>query len=315
MKENLKIVAVEPIGIGREKEQELKEKFAACNCSFSMYYDRKEDETTLAERIADNDIAIISNIPLKRNVLEKCPNLKMLAVAFTGIDHIDQDYCKEKGIEIINAAGYATEAVSELVIGLILDVYRKISEFNHSIRDNGTRDNYLGYELKGKTIGIVGHGAIGKRTTMLLKAFGTDVLVYTRKKDNLVFLREGVKYVSLEELMRESDIISLHCPLTNETEKLINKELLSLCKPSAILINTSRGNVVDMNALAEALNEGKLAGAGIDVYEKEPPLNNNHPLLKAKNCICVPHIAYATKESFDARIDIVTNNIMTWLSK
>lgn len=315
MKENLKIVAVEPIGISKEKEQDLKNKFAKYNCSFSMFYDRKEDEQSLVERIADNDIVIISNIPLKRSVLEKCPNVKLLAVAFTGIDHIDQEYCNEKGIAIMNAAGYATEAVAELSIALILDVYRHISVLNNDIRNNGTRNNYLGFELKGKTVGIVGFGAIGKRLAMILQAFGCKVLAYTRKKNHLNYVRQGVEYVSLEDLMKRSDVISLHTPLTSETENIINAQLLSLCKPSAILINTARGKVVDMQALAEALNNGKLAGAGIDVYEKEPPLATDHVLLNAKNCICVPHIAYATRESFDDRIEIVSNNIENWLQK
>ncbi|MBQ4420005.1 MAG: hydroxyacid dehydrogenase [Bacteroidales bacterium] len=314
MKENLRIVAVEPIGIDKSKEEEIKQVFAKYKCEFSMYYDRKEDEQTLIDRIADNDIAIVSNIPLSKSVLEKCPNLKFLAIAFTGIDHIDLDYCKEKGITVVNASGYATEAVSELAIGLMLDVLRKITSFDTDIRNQGARNNFLGLELKNKTVGIIGMGAIGKRTAFLLKAFGANVLAYSHSS-NLVMEREGVEYVDFETLMRNSDIISLHVPLTKETENLINSKALQLCKPSAILINTSRGKVIDSEALADALNNDRLAGAGVDVYETEPPLNTNHPLLNAKNCICVPHIAYATKESFDKRIDIVVSNIEKWLSK
>ncbi|MBO6117688.1 MAG: hydroxyacid dehydrogenase [Bacteroidales bacterium] len=314
MKENLKITAVEPIGINEAKEQELKELFAKFNCTFTLYKDRKEDPETLISRIADSDVVIISNIPLKKEVLQQCPNVKLLAVAFTGIDHIDVAYCKEHNIEIINAAGYATEAVSELAIGLMLDVMRKLSEMNCNIRDNGTRNNFLGTELKGKTVGIVGMGAIGRRTALLLKAFGCNVLANSRK-EHLQYIRQGINYVDLPTLMKESDIISLHVPLTDETYHLIDAKMLSLCKSSAIIINTARGNVVDMDALAQMLNEGKLAGAGIDVYEKEPPLNTDHPLLNAKNCVCVPHIAFATRESFDARIEIVKNNIVSWLEK
>ena len=314
MKENLKIVAVEPIGINEKKEQELKEEFAKYNCIFTLYNDRKEDNETLISRIADNDIVIFSNIPLKKEVLQECPNIKLLAVAFTGLDHIDLSYCKERNIEVINASGYATQAVSELAIGLMLDVLRKISEMNANIRNNGTRNNFLGMELKDKTVGIVGMGEIGKRTALILKAFGCNVIANSRK-EHLHYIREGIKYVDLQTLMKESDIISLHTPLTEETYHLISAELLKLCKSTAIIINTSRGNVVDMDALATMLNEGKLLGAGIDVYEKEPPLNTNHPLLHAKNCVCVPHIAFATKESFEARIDIVKNNIVNWLTK
>ncbi len=314
MKENLKIVAVEPIGISKEKEEEIKQLFAKYKCEFRMYYDRKEDEQTLVERIADNDVAIISNIPLSKSVLEKCPKLQLLAVAFTGIDHIDTKYCSERNITVLNASGYATEAVSELTIGLMLDVLRKISSFDKDIRNNGSRNNFLGLELKNRTVGLIGVGAIGKRTALLLKAFGAKVLAYSHHS-NLVMEREDVEYVDFETLMKNSDIISLHVPLTEETENMIDKKALQLCKPSAVLINTSRGKVVNSNDLADALNNDRLAGAGMDVYETEPPLEQNHPLLNAKNCICVPHIAYATRESFDKRIEIVVANIEKWLSK
>ncbi|MDO5760406.1 MAG: NAD(P)-dependent oxidoreductase, partial [Bacteroidota bacterium] len=305
---------VEPIGIDKEKEDKIKLLFSKYDCSFSVFYDRKENEESLIERIADNDIAIVSNIPLRKEVLEKCTNLKLLAIAFTGLDHVDMEYCKERNIEVVNASGYATRAVSELTIGLILDVYRKISEFNHSIRKNEGRNNFLGGEIYQKTVGIIGMGAIGKQTTLLLKAFGTNVLAYSHST-NLVMEREGVRYVDLKTLLQESDIISLHVPLNKETENLINKDTLQLCKPSAILINTSRGRVVNSEDLAFALNNNLLAGAAVDVYENEPPLEENHPLLKAKNCICVPHIAYATKESFDKRINIIVENIEQWLNK
>ncbi len=314
MKENLKIVAVEPIGIDNNKEKELQTTFAQFNCTFTLYKDRKEDNQSLISRIADNDIVIISNIPLSKEVLSQCPNVKLLAVAFTGVDHIDTAYCKERNIEVINATGYATEAVSELAIGLMLDVLRKISSMNNSIRNGGTRNNFLGTELKNKTIGIVGMGAIGKRTALLLRAFGCNVIANSHRT-HLFYQREGIVYTDLPTLMKNSDIISLHVPLTQDTYHLINANLLSLCKPSAIIINTARGNVIDMDCLAKMLNENKLAGAGIDVYEKEPPLSNNHPLLNAPNCVCVPHIAFATKESFEQRIEIVKNNIVDWLKK
>jgi len=314
MKENLKIVAIEPIGIDNNKEKELQTTFAQFNCTFTLYKDRKEDNQSLISRIADNDIVIISNIPLSKEVLSQCPNVKLLAVAFTGVDHIDTAYCKERNIEVINAAGYATEAVSELAIGLMLDVLRKISSMNNSIRNGGTRNNFLGTELKNKTIGIVGMGAIGKRTALLLRAFGCNVIANSHRT-HLFYQREGIVYTDLPTLMKNSDIISLHVPLTQDTYHLINANLLSLCKPSAIIINTARGNVIDMDCLAKMLNENKLAGAGIDVYEKEPPLSNDHPLLNAPNCVCVPHIAFATKESFEQRIEIVKNNIIDWLKK
>ena len=304
----MKIVAVEPIGISAERAQEIKQELANKGHEFVWYADRKEDAATLVERMKDAEVVIISNIPLREEVLSQCPKLTFLNVAFTGLDHIDLEYCKAHGILVKNASGYATEAVAELSIGLMIDVLRKITFLDGSIRKGGVRGAFLGRELRGKTVGIVGTGAIGTRTVELLKAFGCRVIAWSRTHKPEV-MNLGVAYVTLEGLMRDSDIISLHVPLTNETKHLINRDMLSLCKPTAILINTARGNVVDMDALAEFLREGKIAGAGIDVYEKEPPLPQDHPLVQAPNCVLVPHVGYATREAFDDRIEIILGNL------
>lgn len=304
----MKIVAVEPIGISAERAQEIRQNLADKGHEFVWYADRKEDVATLVERMKDAEVVMISNIPLREEVLSQCPKLQFLNVAFTGLDHIDLGYCETHNILVKNASGYATEAVAELAVGLMIDVLRKITFLDGSIRQGGVRGAFLGRELRGKTVGIVGTGAIGIRTIELLKAFGCRVLAWSRTHKPEV-LNLGVAYVTLEGLMRDSDIISLHVPLNDETKHLISKEMLALCKPSAILINTARGNVVDMDALAECLRDGKIAGAGIDVYEKEPPLPSDHPLLSAPNCVCVPHVGYATREAFDDRIDIVLGNL------
>ncbi len=304
----MKIVAVEPIGISAERAQEIRQDLANKGHEFVWYADRKEDVATLVERMKDAEVVIISNIPLPAEVLSQCPKLQFLNVAFTGLDHIDLEYCQTHNILVKNASGYATEAVAELAIGLMIDVLRKITSLDGSIRQGGVRGAFLGRELRGKTVGIVGTGAIGTRTVELLKAFGCRVIAWSRTHKPEV-MNLGVAYVTLEGLMRDSDIISLHVPLTAETKHLISKEMLTLCKPSAILINTARGNVVDMDALAECLRDGKIAGAGIDVYEKEPPLPSDHPLLSAPNCVLVPHVGYATREAFDDRIDIVLGNL------
>ena len=309
----MRIVCVEPIGISKAQSEELKAQYAAQGHEFVFYADRKEDLATLTERMRDADVAIISNIKLPREVLSACPHLKMLSVAFTGIDHIDTDYCREHSICVCNASGYATVAVAELAIGLMLDVYRKMTELDAATRHEGTRNNFLGRELRGKTVGIVGTGAIGCQTAMLLKTLGCHVQAWSRSQRPLM-QENGIPYVDLDTLMRTSDIISLHVPLTPETHHLISADKLALCKPSAVLINTARGNVVDMDALAVALNEGKLAGAGIDVFEKEPPLSATHALLKAPNCVVVPHVGYATREAFDIRIGIVNDNVKAWLA-
>lgn len=310
----MKIVAVEPIGISRQRAEELVERYAAKGCDFVVYPDRKEDEQTLVERMKDADVVIVSNIRLSREVLEQCPKLKFLNVAFTGLDHIDQDYCREKGIVIRNASGYATQAVAELAVGLILDVYRKITPFDASTRNLQGRNNILGRELHGKTVGLVGTGAIGLRTAAILKAFGCRLLAYSRTERQEA-LDMGVEYTTLEDLMKRSDIISLHTPLTAQTKGLISREMLELCKPSAIIINTARGAVIDNKALAEMLNKDCIAGAGIDVYEYEPPLQSNHPLLSAKNVVLLPHVAFATEESFSIRVDIILRNLDEYLAK
>lgn len=310
----MNITCVEPLGISKEQFRKTQSAFAAEGHNFNYFMDRREDEATLAERMKDSEIAIISNIKLGSAVLAQCPKLKMLSVAFTGLDHIDLNYCKEHNIIVQNAAGYSTTAVSELAVGLMIDVLRKVTELDGTIRQGGSRGSFLGRELKGKTVGVVGTGAIGTATIKLLKAFGCKVMAYSRSQRKEV-VDMGVEYCDLDTLMRQSDIVTLHVPMTAETHHLVGAKELALMKPTAIVINTARGNVVNIEALAKALKEGKIAGAGIDVYEKEPPLENTHPLLNAPNCVAVPHIGYATREAFDIRADIVIDHVWDFLRK
>ncbi len=304
----MRITAIEPIGITAGRAQEIKQDLAAKGHEFVWFPDRKEDSATLVERMKDSEVVIVSNIPLRAEVLSQCPKLQFLNVAFTGLDHIDLAYCQAHGIKVKNASGYATQAVAELAVGLMLDVLRQITFLDGRIREGGVRGAFLGRELHGKTVGIVGTGAIGIRTAKLLQAFGCRVIAWSRTEKPEVTAM-GIPYVSLPELMQGSDIISLHVPLTDETKHLISRDLLNLCKPTAVLVNTARGNVVDMDALAEFLRDGRIAGAGIDVYEKEPPLPQDHALVQAPHCVLVPHVGYATREAFDIRIDIVLRNL------
>lgn len=307
----MKIVCVEPLGISQEHFEELKKNFADKGHEFDYYMDRKEDADTLASRMKCADVAVISNIKLPATVLSQCANLKYLSVAFTGLDHIDLAYCKEHNITVQNAAGYSTTAVSELAIGLMLDLLRQITHFDGTIRQGGGRGMYLGRELKGKTVGVVGTGAIGTATIRLLNAFGCKVLAYNRSEHEEV--KAMATYVTLEQLLRESDIVTLHVPLNAETNHLIGAEQLKMMKPTALLINTARGNVCDIDTVAAALNNGTIQGAGFDVYETEPPLAESHPLLHAPNCVCVPHIGYASREAFDIRADIVFDHVCNYL--
>ncbi len=309
----MNIICVEPLGISQEHFEELKKEFVSLGHNFSYYLDRKEDADTLASRMKDADIAIISNIKLPAIVLQQCNHLKYISVAFTGLDHIDLAYCREHNIAVQNAAGYSTVAVSELAIGLMLDVMRRITALDAVTRQGGSRGMFLGRELHGKTVGVVGTGAIGTATIRLLLAFGCKVVAYNRSEHEEVKAL-GVAYTDLDSLMRQSDIITLHVPMTPETHHLISRERIAMMKSNAILINTARGNVVDIPALAEALKSGRIAGAGIDVYEQEPPLPSNHPLTDAPNCVCVPHIGYASREAFDIRADIVFDHVRNYLN-
>lgn len=310
----MKISCVEPLGISEEQFLELKKEFANNGHTFEFYTDRNEDPSALVERMHDADVVVVSNIKLSADTLSQCPNLKFLSVAFTGLDHIDLAYCKEHGIEVRNAAGYSTVAVSELAVGLMIDVLRHVTELHNNTLMGMTREGFLGRELHGKTVGVVGTGAIGTATIRLLVAFGCKVLAYSRTEREEVKAL-GARYVALDELLRESDIVTLHVPLNSETTHLIDVEQINLMKPTAILINTARGNVVNIPALAAALYQGRIAGAGIDVYEKEPPLEEEHPLCQVDNCVLVPHIGYATREAFDIRAGIVFDNVREFLNR
>lgn len=308
----MKIVAVEPLGITTADQEHYVKEWTKWDHFLKIYKDRTEDPEELIQRIGDADILLISNIPLPKEVLEKGTQLKMISVAFTGLDHIDLKYCQERGILVKNCAGYATTAVAELAIGLMIDIYRRITPLDQEMRNGKTRNHFLGRQLKGKTVGIVGTGAIGLETARLAQSFGCKVMAWSRSERKQA-IKMGITYVTLPTLMAHSDIISLHTPLNTETHHLIDRDLLQKCKKSAILINTARGNIVDIEAVAQALTNGTISGAAFDVFEKEPPLSTDHPLLHTPNTIIVPHIAYATEESFSERVDMVFQNVKEYL--
>ncbi|WP_461640242.1 NAD(P)-dependent oxidoreductase [Labilibaculum euxinus] len=305
----MKFSILEPIGITACKYEQLKQEFAVLGHELIFFTDRNENEQELIKRAEGADAVVVSNIPITKVFLDTCPNLSMISVAFTGVDHIDMEICRERNILVSNAAGFSTESVAELVIGMILSVYRKIVSGDSITRFGGDRAGFLGTELNGKTIGIVGAGAIGLRVAEIAKVFNCRLIAYNRSEKTV----EGVEFVDMPTLLKESDVVSLHVPLTNATKGLIGKEEFKQMKPTAILINTARGPVVDSDALCEALENGEIAGAAVDVYEKEPPLEKEHILFTAPNLIMLPHLAFATNESFSKRVDIVMENIRLWL--
>ena len=305
----MRIAVMEPLGVEQEKFMQIAREAVGNDVEIVCYDTRTTDVEELGRRGRDADIIAIGNLPFPREVLEKCENVKMLAVAFTGLDHVDLKYCEERGIKVQNCAGYATTAVAELTFGLLLDLCRNIGKCDTAARNGGTKAGLIGFELEGRTMGIVGTGAIGARVAKLAAAFGMDVIAYSRTPGKVA----GVRYVSLEELLAQADVVSLHVPLTDETRGMIGAEELALMKETAVLVNTARGPVVETKALADALNSSRIAGAAIDVFDKEPPLDADEPLINAKNTVVTPHVAFATDESMIKRAEIEFRNIAEFI--
>lgn len=302
------IKLLEPLRVPASLIEDLATPLKEAGHEFVYYEEKTTDVAELAERSADADVVIIANNPYPKEAFENAADLKLINVAFTGVDHVDQAAAKEQDIQIANAAGYSNTAVAELVIGLTIDVLRKISFGNDSVRQGEDVVLYQGNEIKGKTVGIIGTGSIGLETAKLFKAFGANLIGYNRsEKEEAKEL--GLEYVSLDELLQQSDIVSLHIPMNDETKNTLSREKLELMKPSAILINAARGPIIDNEALADFLNDEKIAGAGIDVFDMEPPIPADYPLLSAKNAVLTPHVAYLTDESMVIRANIAFDNV------
>lgn len=309
----MKISLLEPLGIPAPVLEEYADKLRAAGHSFTAFDTKTIDEAELLRRIGDSEIAVIANTPLPASVIAAAPNLTLLDVAFTGIDHVGLDACKTKGVAVCNAAGYSTQTVAELAVGLTVAALRFIPEGDATVRGGKTSAGLRGREICGRTVGIVGTGAIGMKTAQLFAAFGAKVIAYSRT-ERPEMLALGIEYVDLPELMHRSDIVSLHVPSNPKTKGLISRELLAELKPTAVLINCARGAVVDNTALAEALREGKLAGAAIDVFDMEPPIPADYPLLSAPHTVLTPHVAFLSDEAMLRRAEIVFDNIHAWLA-
>ena len=307
----MKVAILESLGISKEELEARKAPFIAQGVEF-VEYAKTTDTDALIEEAKDADAMIIANMPMPGQVISACENLKFIDVAFTGVDHVGLSAAKEKGIKVSNASGYSNEAVAELALGMILSLYRYLREVESSCRIGSTKDGFVGYEIKGKTVGIVGLGKIGTRSAEIYHTLGADIVSYSRTIHSDA--PDYVKQVSLDELLAVSDIVILHTPLNDDSRGLINADKLKLMKKSAILINVARGPVVVSRDLAEALKNGTIAGAGIDVFDKEPPLDvMTEPILYAPNCLVTPHVAFATKESMTLRAEIVFENLKAFM--
>lgn len=272
----------------------------------------------IVERAKDAEIVFTNKTPLPREVLEQLPNLKFIGVLATGYNVVDVEAAKEKGITVSNIPTYGTDAVSQMAIALLLEMCHHIGSHSESVKRGEWSNNvdwcYWNFpliELSGKTMGIIGYGKIGQVTGKIAQALGLKVIAFDSYK-NKDLECETMKYVSMDKLLTDSDIITLHCPLFESTKGIINKDTISKMKDGVMIINNSRGPLVVEEDLAEALNNGKVAGAAVDVVSSEP-IKEDNPLLKAKNCIITPHISWAPIESRQRLMDIAIDNLERFL--
>lgn len=280
-------------------------------------YDRTKEEEII-KRIDHAEIIFTNKTPLSKKVFDSCPSIKYIGVLATGYNVVDIASAQEHNITVTNIPTYGTDSVAQFAIGLLLELCHHIGSHSDSVHKgdwNKSPDwcywNFPLIELAGKTIGIIGFGRIGHRTGQIAKALNTHVIV-NDQYENEAFVKEGFTYVDREELFRTSDVIILHCPLFPSTNQFINKEAISHMKDGVMIINNSRGQLINEKDLAEALNSGKVAGAALDVVSTEP-IQEDNPLLHAQNTILTPHISWAPKESRLRLMNIAIDNLKSWM--
>lgn len=269
----------------------------------------------VAAHIGDADAVICNKCLITEEVFAACPNLKYVGLFATGYNNVDLEAADRAGAVVCNVPSYSTDAVAQHTFAMILEYCNRIGEYAATV-DRGDWVNYKLFtyfgiptcELAGKTMGIVGYGSIGRRVAELARAFGMKVITHTRTPSRVT---DGTPCLSLAELLRESDIVSLHCPLNAENTKMMNAETLALMKPTALLVNTARGGLIDEQALTEALNADRLAGACIDALTFEP-MREDCPLRQAKNCMMTPHVAWAPRETRERLLERVAENLSAW---
>ena len=283
-------------------------------------YDRTSltDEQEIIDRIGDAEIVFTNKTPISRRVIDACPNLKFISMLATGYNVVDYAYAREKGIPLSNVPTYGTASVSQFAIALLLEVCHHVAHHDaavHAGRWETSADwcfwDYPLIELAGKTMGIIGFGRIGQQTGRIAKALGMKILAHDNHPSDTG--REIGEYVGLDTLLRESDVVALHCPLFPETKGIINRGTLAKMKPTAILLNNSRGPLVVEQDLADALNAGTIYAAAVDVVDTEP-IRGDNPLLTAKNCLITPHISWAPKESRQRIMDCSIENVKAFLA-
>ncbi len=279
-------------------------------------YDRTP-ENLILERASSAEIVLTNKTPMRKGTIDALPNVKYIGVLATGYDVVDVGAAIERGVVVTNVPNYATTSVAQMVFALLLEFCQRVQRHSDEVMNGAWSRNpdwcfwkFPLVELSGKTMGIVGFGRIGHEVARIATAFGMRVIAYSRTRRDVEL--PNFDWADLAEVMKESDVVSLHCPLTPETEGLINARNLSFMKSTAIIINTSRGKLINNKDLADALNREWIAGAGVDVMDVEPPTESN-PLFQAKNCLITPHISWATKEARGRLLDIAVDNVKAFL--
>lgn len=308
----MKISLLEPIGVPVSTIEELSKDMVEAGHEFTYYDTKTTDVEELKKRTEGQDIVMIANNPYPAEVVKSADALKMISVAFTGIDHIGVAECKEKDIMICNAAGYSNQTVAELVVGMAITALRNLVEADRRVRNQETSAGIGGREIAGRTVGIVGLGKIGLTTAKLFQAFGAKVIAYNRSESEEAKAL-GIEYKTLDEVLSMSDIISIHLPLNDSTRGFISAEKIALMKKDAVLINCARGPIIDNAALAEALKKGEVGYACIDVFDMEPPIPADYPLLNCPNTFLAPHQGFISEESMLRRAKIVFDNVYAYL--
>lgn len=306
----MKIVILEPLGVSSAELQELAQSYLSSDDELKIAEESLESVSAMTEFAADAEAVVIANGELPAELIEALPKLRFVGVAFTGVDHVDLEACQARDIVVSNCAGYATSSVADLTFGLTIGLLREMKQADQVTREQGTKEGLRQTELAGLTFGIIGMGAIGRKVAEIARAFDCNVIAYNRS----AFELEGVKQVDLDTILRESNVVSLHVPLTNETQGMIGAGELAKMRPDALLINTARGPVVDSQALADSLAEGKIRGAGLDVFDKEPPIASDDPLLTAPNTLLAPHIGFASEQALVKRAKMTFANLDAWRS-
>jgi len=304
----MKIVVVDHVYLEEEHIKKLRSLG-----DLEVFKDPPKSPDELKERVVAADIVIVGWSDVTKNIIDSAKNLKMISIWATTCHYADLKAAKERGIVVTHVPGYATEAVAEHTFALLLAAIRKLPLADKHVR-RGDFDwrPFGGSELAGKTVGVIGTGAIGCRVAEIARAFGMRILGYDKYPNVKKAEEIGMKYVDLDTLLKESDIVTLHVTLASETERLVGKKEIAAIKKGAVIINTSQGKVIDEKALVDALRSGKLSYAGLDVFEQEPPAKDN-PLFKLDNTILSPHIGFHTAEAAKRCTDICIDNVVKFL--